>query len=171
MGDEQDIDVRGTQVLGDKGIVTRENLGNQAAEHDQEDVLVTELVQEPHQRQLGAARVSRERRSSIDAIRLAWVERVDELLLDVVCGVSSTPSERGEVGEQAGGAHDRDASDPLGEIEHARVGCPEGHSATLVDLAQACLLDRVAEGLGEVRVIDVEVQAGRRLHMPHKTGS
>ena len=56
----------------------------------------------------------------------------------------------------------RGPSDPLGEIEHTRVGCREGHSTAVLDLAQARLLDRLAEGLGEVRVIDVEVQARRR---------
>jgi hypothetical protein len=90
------------------------------------------------------------------------MQRVDELFFDVVGGISTASAERGQVGEQAGGAHDGDVSDSLGEFEHAGVYGPEGDSATLVDLAQIRLLDRVAERAGEAGVRDIEVQAGRR---------
>jgi len=45
MGDEKDVDIGRAKVLRHNVLVTRENLGRQAAEHDQEDVLVTECMQ------------------------------------------------------------------------------------------------------------------------------
>lgn len=52
MGDEENIDIGSAEVLRHERFVAGENLGHQAAEDDQEDVLVPERVQEPHQRGL-----------------------------------------------------------------------------------------------------------------------
>jgi hypothetical protein len=54
VGDEQDVDVRRTEVLGYVGVVAREHLGHKPAEHNEQDVFVAQLVQQPHKRELGA---------------------------------------------------------------------------------------------------------------------
>jgi len=48
MGDQEHVDIGRAEVNRHMSFVTRENLGHQTAEHDQEDVLVPQLVQKPH---------------------------------------------------------------------------------------------------------------------------
>ena len=90
------------------------------------------------------------------------MQRIDQLFLDVVGRIASAAAKRGQVGKQSRGTHDRDIFDSPGAVENAGIGCPEGNSATLVDLAQTRLPDRFAERCGKVGVRDVDMQAGRR---------
>lgn len=53
MGDEQEIDVGCPEMHRDERIISGEDIWHQTAKDDQEDVLVTELVDEPQQRKLG----------------------------------------------------------------------------------------------------------------------
>src|SRR5680860_1197144 len=89
------------------------------------------------------------------------MQRIDQLFLDVVSRVAPAAAERGQIGKQARRTHERDILDSLGALENAGVDCPEGNSATLVDLAQTGLLDRVAERRGKGGVRDVDMQVGR----------
>jgi hypothetical protein len=52
--DEENVDVGSAEVLWNESLVAGEDLGHQAAENDQEDVLIPKRVQEPYQRGLGA---------------------------------------------------------------------------------------------------------------------
>ena len=112
VGDEEYVDVCCAEVNRNDAVISREDLWHEASEYDEEDRLLTGSCRRRTSASSARALVARERGSSM----VGWilrrggdvVEWVDELLLDVICGVLSACSKGVEIPVEAWWAYHRD---------------------------------------------------------------
>jgi hypothetical protein len=53
--DQQNVNVGRAEMLGNQLVVAHEQLGHQATQHDEEHIVVAQLMQKPHERELSAS--------------------------------------------------------------------------------------------------------------------